>query len=73
MQKLRARDRSDYDQIIQSQQDKITVNKEVIDVHSGYFDVIASAIALLTENMNMQMEGEFNDIRDRNLLGLYGI
>jgi Rps23 Pro-64 3,4-dihydroxylase Tpa1-like proline 4-hydroxylase len=73
MQKLRARDRSDYDQILNKIKGKIKDNKDEIDVHATYFETFANAIALLTENINMQMEGEFNDVRDRNLMGLYGI
>jgi len=73
MQKLRARDRSDYDLIVKKQQDLILNQKHEIDVHSTYFETFATCISLLTENINMQMEGEYSDVKDRNLMGLYGI
>lgn len=72
MQKLRARDRSDYDLIFDKQLQKINYNKGVIDHHQGYFETFATSISLITENLNMQMEGENADINDRNIMSLYG-
>lgn len=47
-------------------------NRRDIDNHSTYFNTFAQSIALLTENINMQMESEYSDIYDRNLMALYG-
>lgn len=73
MKKLRARDRSDYDIILTKQEEKIEALKAEILRHSTYFEVFANSISLLTENINMQMESEFADISDRNLMSLYAI
>ena len=72
MQKLRARDRSDYDVILERQNQKLDELRAGIDRHETYFETFAASISLLTENLNMQMEGEFADIRDRSMMGLYG-
>ena len=72
MQKLRARDRSDYDSIMNGMKANIKKNRNDIDDHSTYFNVFAQSIALLTENLNMQMESEYADIFDRSLMALYG-
>jgi hypothetical protein len=50
----------------------IRENRADIDNHSTYFNTFAQSIALLTENLNMQMESEYSDIYDRNLMALYG-
>lgn len=50
----------------------IKENRADIDNHSTYFNTFAQSIALLTENINMQMESEYSDIYDRNLMALYG-
>ena len=71
MQKLRARDRSDYDLILQKIQDKIDENKNLLDVNQTYFETFAQSISLLTENINLQMESDLSDFNDRNLMSLY--
>ena len=73
MKKLRARDRSDYDQILNKQDEKLEEQKAEINRHSTYFEIFGNSISLLTENINMQMEAEFADIKDRHLMSLYGI
>lgn len=72
MQKLRARDRSDYDQILAKQDARISENRFDINRHATYFDTFAQSISILTENINMQMESEYADTFDRNLMSLYG-
>ena len=41
MQKLRARDRSDYDQILNKQDSRISESRADVDIHATYFDVFA--------------------------------
>jgi len=53
MQKLRARDRADYDVILNTMKVHIRENRADIDNHSTYFNTFAQSIALLTENLNM--------------------
>jgi hypothetical protein len=72
MQKLRARDRSDYDSQLQKLDARVAENREDIDRQGTYFDTFAQSIALITENINMQMEAENADVYDRNLMSLYG-
>ena len=72
MQKLRARDRSDYDLILQKMQEKIDQNRHLLNVNQTYFETFASSISLLTENINLQMESDMADFNDRNLMSLYG-
>ena len=50
---------------------KIKENREDTDRHGTYFETFAQAIALITENINMQMEAEYADVYDRSLMGLY--
>ena len=38
-----------------------------------YFDTFAQSIALIAENLNMQMEAEFADLFDRKMMALYGV
>ena len=44
-----------------------------MDKHQSYFDTFAQSIALIAENINMQMEAEFADLYDRNMMALYGV
>ena len=53
--------------------DQITMNTTSINNHAKNFNTIAQAIAMLAENINMQMEAEYADLIDRNLTALYGI
>lgn len=53
MQKLRARDRSDYDIILEKQNAKLDELRNGIDKHETYFETFAASISLLTENLNM--------------------
>lgn len=48
-------------------------NRKDIDKHYEYFDSIAESIAMIAENINMQMESEYGDLFDRKLMGLYGL
>ena len=41
MQKLRARDRSDYDQILAKQDSRVSENRFDINRHATYFDTFA--------------------------------
>lgn len=36
-------------------------------------DTFAQSIALIAENLNMQMEAEFADLFDRKMMSLYGV
>ena len=72
VQKLRARDRSDYDLIMQKIQEEIDSIVNKLDVNQTYFETFASSISLLTENINMQMESDMSDYNDRKLMSLYG-
>ena len=58
--------------ILEKQNQKLDELRAGIDRHETYFETFAASISLLTENLNMQMEGEFADIRDRGMMGLYG-
>jgi hypothetical protein len=73
MQKLRARDKSDSDVHFEEQGDKIFKNASEIMRHNDYFNILAQAISILTENLNMQMEAEHSDLLDRKMMSLYGI
>jgi hypothetical protein len=44
-----------------------------LEKHQTYFETLAEAIAIIAENINMQMEAEFADLFDRKLMSLYGI
>lgn len=39
---------------------------------SQNFGTLAQAVSMMVENLNMQMESEYADLVDRNLMSLYG-
>lgn len=73
MQKLRARDKSDADRAIRDINEKLALNSLDIAKHQEYFSTFAQSLAILTENVNMQMESEYADLFDRKLMSLYGM
>lgn len=72
LQKKFAKDKSDQQLIMRKMQERIEDNFVNIKRHANNFDVLASGIAILAENVNLQMESEFADIVDKNLTALYG-
>ena len=45
----------------------------MLDSRSSFFEVLAEVVAMLAENINMQMEAEYADLFDRKLMSLYGV
>jgi hypothetical protein len=73
MMKQIQRNKSDIDKIFEEQKEKMDANREDIEKHQTYFDTFAQSIALIAENLNMQMEAEFADLFDRKMMALYGV
>lgn len=70
--KLRARDKSDYDRVLAKHAGDLHDVRVDSNRHQTYFDTLAQSIALIAENINMQMEGEYADLFDRKMMALYG-
>lgn len=73
MKKLRARDKSDADVKFKLQGEQIHSTSQDILKYHDYFNCMAQAISILTENVNMQMEADNSDLLDRRLMALYGV
>ena len=73
MKKLRARDKSDADVKFKFQGEKLHTNSQDMLKYHDYFNCMAQAISILTENVNMQMEADNSDLLDRKLMALYGV
>ena len=72
IQRMRARDASDNDQRHKRNEANIMRAQSDLADHSQHFDSIGQVIVMLIENINMQMEGESADLRDRKLVSLFG-
>ena len=73
IQKMRARDKSDADQLLSKIKENLEAHGLDLAKHQEYFSTFAQSISILTENVNMQMEAEFADLFDRKLMSLYGV
>ena len=68
----RIRDKSDYDMVMKKHWGHIHDNKVSINRHENFFETLAQSVAIIAENINMQMEAEYADLIDRRAMALYG-
>jgi hypothetical protein len=73
MQQKRARDKADQDNQYRDFHKDLDITQQDILRHQDYFSAMAQTIAILIENVNMQMEAEYSDLFDRKLMSLYGM
>lgn len=66
------RGQSDNELKLHKIQQGLTNHQQILDDQTNNFDQVASAIAMLIENINMQMEAEAADLIDRTNIALYG-
>ena len=67
-----SKQRTDFDLKTNKQDSQIGDLIQATDKYAGNFDVMAQAIAMLVENVNMQMEAEMADLLDRHNIALFG-
>ena len=67
-----ARGQSDNEVKLQKLQQSLIDHQHIIDDQSNNFEQVASSIAMLIENINMQLEAEAAEIIDRTNIALFG-
>ena len=67
-----ARGQSDNEVKLQKLHQSLIEHQKIIDDQSSNFEQIASSIAMLIENINMQLEAEAADLIDRTNIALFG-
>ena len=65
--------RTDTEVLCRASDGLIRDANDKLNTHDKFFKHIAQMVALLLENVNMQMEAETSDLLDRRMMQLFGI